>query len=131
MHAPATKILLGTTSYKEAPAHKRKLEEHAIDIALVHNEQTCGGGCGVKLEIWSNTADAEAIGRILAADRDAEITRMGHDPAVAAAVFDTSRAEATCPACGTGFSTALAECPECGLCFGIPEDAPKKGCGTC
>ncbi|OIP46577.1 MAG: hypothetical protein COX17_05710 [Deltaproteobacteria bacterium CG23_combo_of_CG06-09_8_20_14_all_60_8] len=34
------------------------------------------------------------------------------------AVFDQSRQEATCPACGHCFSTNLTTCPDCGLCFG-------------
>src|SRR5262245_10398661 len=130
MHAPATKVLLGTVSYNEAHALKRKLEAHAIEIALVHNQATCGGGCSVKLEVWSNAADVDAIGRILGAEHVAELERMGYDPRLAAEVFDASRAEATCPACATRFSTALAECPDCGLCFGPPAEA-KKGCGSC
>lgn len=131
MHSPAAKILLGTASYNEAQSLKRKLEAHEIEVVLIHNQQTCGGGCSVKLEIWSNSGDADAIGRILATERSAELASMGYDLKLAGEVFDASRAEATCPACGTSFSTGRNDCPECGLCFGPPEEAPKKGCGTC
>lgn len=132
MHSPAQKVLLGTANYQDAQVLKRKLEAHAIDIALVHNQATCGGGCSVKVEVWSNAADAAAIGAILAAERGRELESMGYDLSLADQVFDPSRAEATCPACGTSFATSCHECPDCGLSFAVPGEAPvKKGCGTC
>ena len=131
MHAPATKVLLGTASYAEAQALKRKLEGHAVEVALHHNQATCGGGCSVKLEIWANAADVDMIGRILGDEQKAMLERMGYDPNLAAAVFDVTQAEATCPACATRFATTSNECPECGLCFGPVEGGAKKGCGTC
>ena len=131
MNESAAKILIGTAPYSEAQALKRKLEVHAISVVLTHNQATCGGGCSVKLEIWSHADDVVAITKILAAERHNELAMMGYDPKLATEVFDTSRAEATCPCCGTSFATQLSECPECGLCFGVPDKSPKKGCGTC
>lgn len=131
MHAPASKVLLGTASYNEAQALKRKLEAHQLDVVLIHNQQTCGGGCSVKLEIWANSTDAATIAQVLAREHQELLASMGYDPKLASEVYDSSRTEATCPCCGTSFQTTRSDCPECGLCFSVPDEPVKKGCGTC
>jgi len=113
------KFHLATLPVAAAEALKSKLALAGIDIALIHNEQSCKSGCAVQVEVWSHPDDVAEIARIAEAERSAHYQEVGYDPSLANSVFDPSREEATCPACGTNFATTLTSCPDCGLSFGV------------
>lgn len=116
------KVLLGKLEVKAAEAIRAKLGKLGIDVALIHNEITCGRGCAVQVEIWAHPDDLVTIQQQFAAERLKIFEDMGYDPQLAEAVFDPAAETAICPACGTSFATTLTECPECGLCFEPPEN---------
>lgn len=91
-----------------------------IGSLVLGEEKSCAKkGCGpavFNLQVRRQEA-ADAMQLLDAAYRKA--TGLdGPVPDHADAVFDQSRQEATCPACGHCFSTNLTACPDCGLCFG-------------
>lgn len=125
----AAKVLLGKAEIKSAEALRAKLGKLGIEVALVHNEITCGRGCAVQVEVWAHPDDLPEIQRSLDAERQKIFEDMGYDARLAEAVFDKAAGTATCPACGTSFATSHSECPECGLCFETPEEAAAShGC---
>jgi ribosomal protein S27AE len=125
----AAKVLLGKAEIKSAEALRAKLGKLGIEVALVHNEVTCGRGCAVQVEVWAHPDDLPEIQRSLDAERQKTFADMGYDARLAEAVFDKAAEAATCPACGTSFATSHSECPECGLCFETPEEAAAShGC---
>lgn len=114
------KALIGKAPLTTANLLKARLAKEDIEIALAHNSATCStGGCGPgEVEIWAHKDDVEDIQKLLESQWRAQMEAAGHDPNLAAVVFDPGQDKATCPACATEFSTKLTECPECGLCFG-------------
>lgn len=99
---------------------KQALKELAslnITAKLDHNEETCTRGCAVTVELlvaqddiqdWIKYQETMAIKGVESVDYDANLLNS---------IFDPSKEEADCPACGFKFSTSLNECPDCGLCI--------------
>jgi len=103
---------------------KDVLERAAVPALLAGERQSCGQGCGGGkscrgAELYLQVRLTDVREALAAIEADA-LRHGGIDDAKAAppeAVYDTSRAEAVCPACGTRFPTSSAACPDCGLCF--------------
>lgn len=103
----------------EAKELERNLGERGVQIRLDHNEATCRRGCVVTVEVWAKQEDLEAVKR---AFNESFVKLLeGHEVDWKALnqVFDPSKDQAVCPACGGEFSTKLSECPECGLNMGV------------
>ena len=113
------KILIGVLELNEAKELSDKLEPKGIYIAIKHNEQTCTKGCVVKVEVWAQENDIPAIAETIREEKMKTLDNEGLDidKSLLDHVFDEDATTATCPACGTSFSTKLKECPECGLVF--------------
>jgi hypothetical protein len=123
----AAKVFIGKASVTEAQALKARLAGAGFEIALVHNEATCGRGCATQVEVWAHPDDLEAIAGFLGEEWAKTCESMGYDHALATAVFDPDAATATCPACATTFPTSSTRCPECDLNFDFaPVDEPKR-----
>lgn len=120
MNAPG-KILLGTAPIVIANRYRDLLGEQSIKIDLAYNDSTCKTGCSHTMEMWANEEDLPVVIDFIKAENQKNFDGLEFDPEVVNQVFDSSKAEAQCPACSTVFSTSASECPDCGLGFSIPE----------
>lgn len=102
----------------EAKSIEKELAKRDVRIKLAHNEKTCTRGCQVTVELLAIREDLMQIQEVLK-ERFMKALE-GHDVNLntLSEIFDESKAQATCPACGEVFSTTLLMCPECGLNFG-------------
>lgn len=114
---PQDKVLLGVVGVRDAEVLEAKLASQGITIATMFNHSTCKSGCSPSKEIWAHAEDVPEIQRLIRDEHMAMLAEMGVDFEQVNKVYDPSLTEATCPACGTDFSTKLTECPECGLGF--------------
>ena len=116
------KVLLGTAEYNEAQRIKSLLAEKDIVIETMHNPSSCTSGCKVTLEVWASSADLPEISKFFQKERNNLMAGLDYNEEQINQVFDPSLDNATCPACGTEFSTTKSECPDCGLVFSIPDE---------
>jgi hypothetical protein len=117
----ADKVLLGTAPVVIANRYKDLLAEQSIPLALAYNASTCKTGCSHTMEIWADAKDAEHVVAFIQKDSSRNFAGLEFDPSVVNQVFDTSKDDAQCPACGTVFKTSASECPDCGLGFAVSE----------
>ena len=115
------KVLLGTAPVVIANRYRDLLATESIDIALAYNASTCKTGCSHTMEIWAEAKDVEHVVAFIQKDSSRNFAGLEFDPSVVTQVFDTSKDEAQCPACGTLFKTSATECPDCGLGFSVSE----------
>lgn len=111
-------LLIGIYPMPEAERIRTLLKRQNVDVMFNHNQQTCRGGCATQVEILAHIKDLEKVKEFLIKEKSKQLDGFQMDPNAAGQVFDPSKSEATCPACGTVFSTTKMECPECGLAFG-------------
>lgn len=111
-------IRMGVMALNEAKQFQKECSEKGIELVLNHDDQTCTRGCAITVEIHGQEKDLPVIQKIFS-ERYAKLLE-GHDINIDQmnAVYDPNLENATCPACGTQFSTSSTECPECGLCLG-------------
>jgi hypothetical protein len=110
-------IKVGILPLHDAKELQRILLSRNIPVELNHNGQTCSRGCTVTVELL---APREALAQVQSTLREQhQKLAEGHkvDWDLLEATFDPAKSQATCPACGTQFSTTSTECPDCGLCF--------------
>jgi hypothetical protein len=93
------------------------LANQGVTIEINVQPETCGKGCTPMADVFADEADIPKVRDFFAAER-----KRTHGDIDSAAdqlnqVFDTSKEDATCPACGTQFKTSAKECPDCGLVF--------------
>lgn len=116
-------VQIGAANIHDAERIKSHLAEVGVKLELAVAPGDCGGGkCGISAEIWAHPDDMPKVMEYFAAEHKRRHAGLEFDPQQISQVFDTSAAEATCPACGTRFATSHHECPDCGLSFGVPED---------
>jgi len=115
------KVLLGTAPIVIANRYRDLLATQDIDIALAYNASTCKTGCSHTMEIWAESKDVDQVVAFIKSDSSRNYDGLEFDSGVVNQVFDTSKDEAQCPACGTHFKTSASECPDCGLGFSIPD----------
>ena len=107
------------------PLHDAKdvqaqLKRKGVDLVFNHDDATCRSGCQATVEVYvEGTPENLKVVQEYFQDHYGKILK-GHNINWEAmeAVFDPSKSEATCPACGANFSTKLTECPDCGLVLG-------------
>ncbi|WP_035245007.1 zinc ribbon-containing (seleno)protein DG [Desulfogranum mediterraneum] len=95
------------------------LIEHSLP-SLIAAETQAGctkGCCGSEVLLQVRLADLEEVLAVLAQEHQRSTGLAEFDTTHSGAVYDPTAAEATCPACGSCFSTQSTVCPECGLCF--------------
>ena len=111
-------IKIAVMGLDEAKDLKRECELEGVELVLNHNDQTCTRGCSVTVEVHAMEKDLPIIQTVYG--KKYEKLLEGHDVNLEQIneVFDPSKADAVCPACGTKFSTSLSECPDCGLVLG-------------
>jgi hypothetical protein len=113
------KIRLGVMRAADAERLKSKAELQGVEVLLLFNQQTCtSGGCGTSFEVWAAAADVPVLQKIFLEDQQRNMQGLVYDMNLSDNVFDADKESATCPACGTVFSTKSKECPDCGLHFG-------------
>lgn len=102
----------------DAKSLQDDLAKENVEIILNHNEKTCTRGCTVTVEVLGYEKDIPKIAEIY--QNNYKKLTEGHEVNwdVANSVFDPNKSTATCPACGTEFSTSSSECPDCGLFLG-------------
>lgn len=115
------KILLGTAPVVIANRYRDLLKDQSIEIDLAYNESTCKTGCSHTMEMWADEADLPTVIEFIRSENKKNFEGLDFDPELVNQVFDSSKSEAQCPACGTVFPTSASTCPDCGLGFAIPE----------
>ena len=119
MENPSAEVLLGVIDYAEAKRIQARLEERGVRLRLKNNPETCSsGGCKPTVEIFALETDLAKVQEFFAEEKQRSLDGLDFDPQRESLVFDPEQEKATCPACGTVFSTTSKECPDCGLCFG-------------
>ena len=110
-------VRLGTMPLEEAKALTKTLATRGVEAVMDHNAHTCTRGCTVTVEVLIPETAIPVVQETL--KEQYQKLAQGHDLnwELLGEVFDPSKGEATCPACGTKFKTVATECPECGLCF--------------
>lgn len=112
------KVLLGVVELDEAKRIRSALLAAGVALEFVHNPETCSDkSCKPKVELYVAQAQAEKVLEFLRRERENLLAGIESMAKHAGEVFDTAKAEATCPACGTVFATTAKECPDCGLVF--------------
>lgn len=106
----------------EAPISEAKrlqavLEGRGVIARLASDPEHCNS-CSPKVALYVRPGDLETFHALLREEHHRSLGDLTHDAKLVDAVFDEEKDEATCPACGTVFSTQLTECPDCGLGFG-------------
>lgn len=115
------KVLLGVIELAEAKRIRSALLTKGVDLEFMHNPETCSSGsCKTSVEVYVDPGQAEVVLEFLRAERANLLEGLGEMIKHAGEVFDTAKDQATCPACGTSFSTSAKECPDCGLVF-VPD----------
>jgi hypothetical protein len=110
-------VEVGEVAFGEAKRLKAILEDRGIELRLASDPDQCNS-CSPKIRIALRSLDVERFQAFLREEHVRSLGDLVHAPELADVVFDPEQADATCPACGTVFSTKLAECPDCGLGFG-------------
>lgn len=111
-------VFLGVMEINEAKTHQLKLSGLGVKVELKTNGHTCTTGCKVTVEVWGQNSDEVKLSQYF---RDDYLKHVrGHEPVFEhmAEVFDPSKDEVICQACGKSFSPRATECPECGLYYG-------------
>ena len=110
--------LFGVMSVADADRLQGQLRKFGARMEKLFNQATCSsGGCGSSVEVWIYKEDVEQVKQAIVAQQQKNLSGLNFNPDLLTEVYDSSKETATCPACGTNFSTKLSECPECGLCF--------------
>lgn len=110
-------VLLGVMEASEAERLRTNLSAKGVDVVFNHNEQTCTTGCATTVEVHANSRDIPTITQYFQDEKARLLEGHDFDENQVNEIFDPSKEEATCPACGTKFSTTSNECPDCGLVF--------------
>jgi hypothetical protein len=110
-------VKLGTMPLDDAKNLQRALATKGVEAVMNHNSQTCTRGCQVTVEVLIPETSLSLVQETLREQYQRLTQGLDIKWDLLGEVFDPSKGEATCPACGTHFQTSAAECPECGLCF--------------
>lgn len=110
-------IRLGTMPLEEAKTFQRVLATRGVRAELDHNGHTCTRGCTVTVEVLVPENSVAVVQDTMREQYQKLTEGLPVDWSRLNEVYDPQKGEATCPACGTKFSTSSQECPDCGLCF--------------
>jgi hypothetical protein len=110
-------VKLGILPLNDAKELQRILLTEQIKLELNHDGKTCSRGCSVTVEVLAPLEALEKVQETLRLQYQKLTQDLKVDWQLLESVFDPNNEHATCPACGTQFSTSHKECPECGLCF--------------
>ncbi|MGK5086225.1 hypothetical protein WDW86_01600 [Bdellovibrionota bacterium FG-2] len=114
-------ILLGQMDLAEAKRIRSILEDQGVVFQLRTEVEACNSkGCKPTAQVYTRDADLPVIREFFEKEHVRSLAGLEVNHELQNAVFDSEKSEATCPACGTVFSTLKTECPDCGLCFGGP-----------
>lgn len=111
-------VKIAVMGLNEAKDFQKKLKERSIDLVLNHDESSCTRGCAVTVEVHAKESDIPQIQEVYSENYMKSLDGLSFDSKIVNSVYDTSKGEATCPACGFNFSTTNTECPDCGLVLG-------------
>jgi hypothetical protein len=118
-------INVGEAPIQEAKRLQAALEARGVAVRLASDPEQCNS-CSPKVMMSIHRSYVDAFQRFLREER-AQMFGIAVDDVAdgstgtlrSDAVFDPEKEDATCPACGTLFSTKLTECPDCGLGFAM------------
>jgi hypothetical protein len=110
-------VQVGEAPVAEARRLQALLERRGVALELAADPESCGS-CAPTVALYLKPADLGAFQALLSEEHALALGDLKPVAVSEDAVFDSEKAEATCPACGTVFSTRLTECPDCGLGFG-------------
>ncbi len=110
-------IFLGVMDLQEAKTHQIKMKQLGVELEIKTNGETCTTGCKVTVEVWGKAQDQAALQNYFRSDYLKHV--KGHEPNFEhlSEVFDPSKSEVICQACGEKFKPTLSECPGCGLVY--------------
>lgn len=108
-------IHFGVMDLNEAKNLKDRLLKDGVELVLNHDGATCTRGCRVTVEVSVAESDFEKVKNLMTKDYLRNLEGHEYNPELFNHIFDPNSEWATCPACGTTFSTGLTICPECEL----------------
>jgi ribosomal protein L37E len=110
-------VCIGVYELSEAKRFGRELDVRQVNWEMKTNDQTCTRGCKVTVELWVSESDLKQVREFM--NREMARDLGGHEVNFEAIneVFDPSKGEVVCQACGMKFESKLSECPDCGLCY--------------
>jgi len=95
-----------------------RLSREGFPSLIAGDKNSCGKGCcGSEVRLQVRMTDVQDILALMAREHVQTTGLADHETMYADAVYDSSAANATCPACGCSFSPQDKICPDCGLCF--------------
>jgi hypothetical protein len=114
-------ILIGVLDLQEAKRLQAAIDEQfGVRLSIRSNPDTCStGGCRPTVELLTTEADLPKVREFLAAEKARALDGLNPNFEQHDQVYDPEKSTATCPACGTTFSTLNKECPDCGLVFQV------------
>lgn len=110
-------LRLGTMKLEDAKSLQRAMSQEGAELVLDHNDHTCTRGCAVTVELLVGPEHLAILQRVMKSQFEGLAQGLDVRWELLQEVFDPSKREATCPACGAKFSTQSRSCPDCGLCF--------------
>lgn len=115
------KVLVGRTELAEAKrlSSLLKLRGVAIEMASPAEADCTTKSCSTQVDLFVSPNDVEKFKELLTQERHKILSGLDVDAGRIDQVYDSEKASAQCPACGTEFSTSLTECPDCGLGFAV------------
>lgn len=110
-------LFLGVMDLQEAKTHQIRLRDQNAQLILKTNPSTCTSGCKVTVEVWADLAYKSILESYFKQNYLNNL--KGHMPDLQTLneVFDQSKENVICQACGTQFSSKLNTCPDCGLVY--------------
>jgi hypothetical protein len=113
-------VLVGVADQNEARRLRGHFEDLGVEVFLRTDPAECGTGkCSTKIELHVLQRDLEKVRAFLRAEQSKSLEGLEIRPEWLEHVYDPTQESATCPACGTSFSTKSVECPDCGLVFAV------------
>jgi len=110
-------VMLGVVGVTQGERIKSTMLSKGIVVEAFPQTLDCSS-CAMKLEVWAHKDDVQKIQEIMQQDQLKNYQGLSVDVDQINHVFDPSKEDATCPACGTHFKTSHSECPDCGLVLG-------------
>lgn len=118
-------VRIGEAPIREAKRLQAALEARGVVVRLASDPEQCNS-CSPKIMMSIHVSQVEVFQAFLREERahmfGLDASQLPDESSTSLrseSVFDPDQENATCPACGTTFSTKLAECPDCGLGFAL------------
>src|SRR4051812_41002111 len=97
------RVLLGIIDLVEAKRIRASLGEMGVKLEMISNPDTCssGGSCKPTVELYASEPDLPKVAEFFRFEKERDQGGIEVNPELLGQVFDSEKASAVCPACGT------------------------------